>query len=559
MKKSIATECKFVRHIPRGMENEDTHLAVLQHHYDDGSSEKELKLIENYQRPFWVTKKLHQKYKQKKEYEPLSRLQMFKATQSDVVKKVCQALEILPSPMSYKTIKNSPYLYGYEVPASSFIKHIYDIRSNNYFSSYKVVNLDIEFDITGKYNDISIITLSMNGRRHTAALRRLYRKISKDDDTIIKKIKEMSMAELPDGDVKKNCKQYDVTLHDNDLDLLKTIFNLLHEIKPDFATFHNMIYDLSRIFERLSYHKYPPEDLFCDPAIPKNLRRVVFKPAKQFKFKKGTKVSIPIEEQWTTIDIVASFMIMDTMTSYAFIRQAAGKVVGGYSLENLLKTNKIPGKLFYEDEYTKDITKEDWHKYMSEHRPIEYTIYAEQDTVAMTELENKTQDFTQTLPIFAGIADFNRFNSSTHKTICDGYIDYREKNLIIGTTPADPMNWSILGTRNWIKTLPSPFLQDIGLEITNIPGLKTNVTAHADDIDCVSSYPSDIQAGNISGTTCIAELYKVSGFELIEFKDNNINLITSNSNNTEYCTTMLSAPTIVEMVDLVHDKIYNVA
>lgn len=546
-KVEIHRECKFVRYIPKTDNNEDTHLAVIVHHYEDGTMSKELKLIKDYKRPVWVTKKIYRNHKDKREFEKIDKLQLHLTTQSNIDNEVCKALEIQPSPYNLRTIKDSPYLYGYDVPSTAFISYFYKKADNDFISPYKVVNLDIENDIDGE-NEITIITLSTPGFRHTAALRRLYKNIADNDEDIINIIKKKSLESLPDTKALRACTKYDVSLHKNDLELIKFIYGMVHKMMPDFVTYHNMVYDITNIISRLDKHNTYGGNILCDPSIPKNLRRVNFVPGKQFKIKKGIKKPIPMEEQWTTLDVFASFMTMDTMSMYDSIRQGQGKLVGGYNLANILAKNGLAGKLFYEDEKTKNMTKAQWHIYMSKYRPVEYTIYAEQDTIAMTDLELKTEDFSQSLPIFAGIADFNRFNSSVHKTTCNGFLENRHKGLIIGTTPKNPTNRSFLGTTDWIKALPSNHIQEIGLEITNLPGVKTNVTAHAEDQDCVSSYPSDIQACNVSISTLRAEVLKIGNYHKTYFKNNNINLISSNANTIEYCSNMMNLPDARTMV-----------
>lgn len=546
-KVEIHRECKFVRYIPKSESNDDSHLAVIVHHYEDGTQAKELKIIKDYKRPVWVTKKIYRNHKDKKEFEKIDKLQLILTTQSNIDNEVCRGLDIQPTPYNIRTIKDSPYLYGYDVPSTAFISYFYKKADNDFISPYKVLNLDIENDIEGD-NEITIITLSTVGFRHTAALRRLYTNLYDNDEDIINAIKKKSKESLPDTKALRACTHYDVSLHKNDLELVKFIYGMVHKMMPDFVTYHNMVYDITRIIERLGKHNVNPSDVLVDPSIPKNLRKVNFVPGKEFKIKKGIKKGIPMEEQWTTLDLFASFMTMDSMSMYDSIRQGQGKLVGGYNLQNILSKNGLAGKLFYEDEKTKYLTKAQWHIYMSKHRPIEYTIYAEQDTIAMTDLELKTEDFSQSLPIFAGIADFNRFNSSVHKTTCNGFLENRHKGLIIGTTPKNPTNRSFLGTNDWIKALPSNHIQDIGLEVTNLPGVKTNVTAHAEDQDCVSSYPSDIQACNVSISTLRAEVLKIGDYHKTYFKNNNINLISSNANTIEYCSNMMNLPDARTMI-----------
>ena len=547
--KPSITECKFVRFKKKSAHNKDAHLIVLVHHFEDGSMYKELKLLTDYKRPYWTTKKVYQKYNDKKEFEHVSRLQLNLSTQSDLDENVCRTLGLRGGRYARRNLKDSPYIYGYEVPSTSLIVQHYKNVNDNYLSHYKVVNLDIEADVTGKYNDISIITLSMNGARHTAVLRRMLSKIYDSDEKMISAIRKNSEENLPDSAVKRDCKIYNVTLHDNDLDMITTIFEMLHIIRPDFVTIHNIKYDMSTILNRLEYLMKQPNPVFNDPEIPANYRMVDFNEARPYKFKKGVKQSVRFEEQWTTVDIFASFMMMDTMTGFAAIRQAAGKLVGGYGLSNILKAHNVPDKLFFEDDYTKVCSAKEKHAYLSENFPIHYITYAEQDTVAMTTLENMIEDFTDTLPIFAGIADFNRFNSSTHKAICNAYQENRPDGWIIGTTPHTTIDRDYLSTRGWIKTLPSDHIQDIGLPITNIAGLSTNVTSNADDVDCISSYPSDIQAMNISLSALVAEVVSVGDIEKSDFIANNINIVSSNAGVVEYCNKMMNMPTHYEMIE----------
>lgn len=281
----LERECKFVRHIPKSDKVDDTHLISLVHH-DNGKQYKELKIVKNYKRPVWVTKSLYRKYKDKKEFEHIDRLQLVPTTQSDIDKNVCRALDLQPTEYNLRTLKDSPYLYGYDVPSSAYISYFYKIANNHKITPYKIVNLDLEFDVTGEFNDITILTISTPGFRHTAVLRRLYKHLNLTDEEIIEIIKRKSDELLPNSKALELCKLYDVSVHKNDLELLKYVFDILHIMQPDICTFHNMIYDISRILERLECHKYRPEDLFSDPRIPNELRRVVFNPAKQFKIKK---------------------------------------------------------------------------------------------------------------------------------------------------------------------------------------------------------------------------------------------------------------------------------
>ena len=57
--KHKVTQCLFVKHLPKGSDHKDTHFIVLKHVKEDDTFTKELKILENYQRPVWVTKPIH--------------------------------------------------------------------------------------------------------------------------------------------------------------------------------------------------------------------------------------------------------------------------------------------------------------------------------------------------------------------------------------------------------------------------------------------------------------------------------------------------------------------
>ena len=76
-----AVECKFAVHVPSKYDQSDLHLVKEVIHFEDGTTKPNVKLIENYKRDFWVTKKGFRNHKSKKEREHLVKLTKFSSTQ----------------------------------------------------------------------------------------------------------------------------------------------------------------------------------------------------------------------------------------------------------------------------------------------------------------------------------------------------------------------------------------------------------------------------------------------------------------------------------------------
>lgn len=68
---------------------------------------------------------------------------------------------------------------------------------------------------------------------------------------------------------------------------------------------------------------------------------------------------------------------------------------------------------------------------------------------------------------------------------------------------------------------------------------------------CVSSYPSDTMAANVSKDTTVKELISIDGVDKEVFRLQNINLFFGNVNSVEYATTMYNLPTLVELEEMI--------
>jgi hypothetical protein len=158
--KLVGRECKFVTYLPEdpGV-RQDTHIVKEKLHYSDGTIKPNLRIVENFLRPFWITKQHKQNHKDKKESEELENLNMYKSTQSDLAKSIATRLgPRFVGVNDMRTVLSSPYLYGTGASTESLIKAAYQKNYPDLNSPNLVCALDIENDIDKGF--ITVITVS---------------------------------------------------------------------------------------------------------------------------------------------------------------------------------------------------------------------------------------------------------------------------------------------------------------------------------------------------------------------------------------------------------------
>ena len=87
----------------------------------DGSIENNLRVIRNPKRSYYITKPEFRNYKQKKEAEPLDRLDKITCYNFDLFNDISRRLNLYGNP---RNMHNSPYLYGSDINVKNVIKNV---------------------------------------------------------------------------------------------------------------------------------------------------------------------------------------------------------------------------------------------------------------------------------------------------------------------------------------------------------------------------------------------------------------------------------------------------
>jgi len=569
----VKREVRYAVHIPKNNrdgdpEASDFHYVKEQVTYSDGVKKPGTYLVRNFKRPLWITKPQHRSYLEKREFSDLEHLTKYECTQSDMTSLAARALDQPHLINNPREIKQSPYLYGYDITSTAYLKLINLMRNKFVQSAYSISTFDIETDIDTE--EVLMATIAMEGKAYTAILKKFVA-TSVDVPNRIRKALELYLPQYTQLD-------YKTEIFNNEVQLLHAVFKVATTWAPDLMAIWNMDFDIPRVLDRLKIHKVDARDVLCDPTVPKPYRQCYYKQGIKKKVtSSGVVKPIAPSAQWHTLHLTAPFYVIDAMCVYRQLR-IAKQEEPSYSLDAILQKELKVTKLKFTqaDKYSGKA----WHIFMQKNYPIEYIIYNLYDCLSMLELDKKTKDLAYSLPSFAGISDFARFTSNPKK-ITDALFPFAlARNRVIGTVgkiedrveseeiddsidilndeeiadysdddmPADVRNYRTLSLKDWILTLPQSLLVHEGLQcIEEDPGVVTNARGMVFDADVSSAYPSCTLVGNVSKETTENELVSMGNIKEKLFREQNLGLIVGPVNAVEYGVKMLNLPTLDEI------------
>ena len=561
-KKLIRNEVRFAVHLPKNDYREDTHFIKEHRYYDDGSSDWRTFLVEDFKRPIWVTKPSKRNFNEKCEFSPREDLIEQKCTQSDVNRTVAGLLGVPHLVSRPKELRGSPYVFGYDQTSTSIIK-LQNLMKNQFVQSgYTVAASDTETDIDTR--EILMISIAWKEEIYTCILQKYLE--GKGIHNFDQQIDAAIAKYLPDYHprLKRTFKVFD-----DEIQMLKHLFAVANEWGPDFLTYWNMNFDISRINERAKVHGVNIRDIYADPKLPSKYRYAKYQEGLSSKPKGGSHKPIPPSLQWHHLFSTSSFMVIDSMCVYRQLRMAKQEEPS-YSLDAILTKELGKRKLSFEE--ADDYAGEKWHRFMQHNYPIEYIVYHMYDCLGMLELDTKLRDLSHSVPSFAGMTDFQKFNSNPKKIVDALFLFGLERDQVVGTvkpserkteeeleaeliddellddetTESDnPDDYKGLDLKGWIQLLPQNFLIHDGLRcLEDFPEVVTNVRGIVVDLDATSAYPTATLVGNVSKKTCVNEVIRIDGLSQETFREQNLSVCLGGVNSLEYFSTCFSMPAL---------------
>ena len=462
-KENIAgIECKYVTY-QAATDGSPNDLLLIKEviHTKDGDQIPNIRLVENFKRPFYITKKPYQNHQDKKEHEDLERVDKYLTTQVQMPEAIQRALGMrFPNPKArLKDVCKSPYVYFADITPPTIIKQMYKDKYPDAISRNRVAVLDTERDVVHGTDDTILVSATMGDKVVLGIVRWWADRIPDCINRINSKYKEYLSAitvKGPKGPITLNlaedrCKNIEIIILDTPGLVIKKVMERVHQWMPDFLSIWNMNYDIPEILRMLKKDNIAPEDVFCDPRVPKQYRKVWYKEAKAQRETNSKTISQHPADLWHVLYCQAGFYVIDAMCLFKKIRTAKGNE-SSYSLDYILKKYLGVGKLKIAeaDKYTKL----KWHQVMQTDYPAEYAVYNIFDSMSMELLDEKTNDLGLTITSLAEISEYGIFPSMP-KRLVDVlhyfFLDYKKVAGSVGADVVTELDSEVIELTGWIN------------------------------------------------------------------------------------------------------------
>lgn len=527
----------------------------------DGSRVPHMLVVENFERPFWVTLETHRNHKDKKFAEKANKLRRQTSTQINLVRNIARAMGRAPKNGSLRMACRNPYVYGCDVTTPVLFKHEWQRRYPTYLTDNSVCSLDIETTTEEKDKDKKMVMGSLTmGENVYLVVMKSYFAGHPDPTKEIMTACERYLGDFEykdkNGQVKtanliaqRNLKIV-IEYADTEADLCNMMIQKAHQWKPDFLNVWNMNFDIKKICQVLTDGGYDLAEVFSDPAVPKKYRFFNYIEGNSKKITaSGKQTALSPAELWHTADCPASFYIIDSMCTYLKLRIAKGKEPK-YALDFILEKELGMRKLkFKQADHLKG---KEWHDFMRSNFKAEYCVYNIFDCISLELLDEKTTDLRRMISAMSGPSEYRNFGSQPRRTCDDLHFECLSKGYVIASTSdqmQDENDQHTVSLRHWIVTLPSHLVADTGLKaIKEWPELATLMRAHVADLDVEGTYPNEQVSMNIEKATTAKEVCKIPGKTEATQRAVGINLSGGNVNAVEICVTMYGAPSMERML-----------
>lgn len=453
-------------HITYGESNDkkDDALFVKEYiHMKDGTILPNFKMIENYERSFWVTKPARRDHIDKLQWEELDSVTEHRCREIDLLRKADKALGNSGYVNSKRQLFKSPYLWGCGVKPQAIIKYGYANKYPDTKSMLaKVGVIDTETDVLNGTGDIIMGAFSFKNKAIISVDRHFF---PGTPDEIIEQRFFVKLKEILGDVLKERGTEVELSIVDNCGGVSKAMLDRAHEWQPDFISFWNMDFDIPKMVNSLTKSGYDLAESFSDPRVPDRYKFFKYTPGKSVKqTHDGTTTSINPEQRWHIAECPASFFFIDAMTLYYRLRMAGG-MEEGYSLESVLNRNLDIGKL--EIDEVAHLDGIDRHREMQTNYKYEYAVYCLFDAIATEMLDEATGDVAVKLPAMCKYSDFTDFKSGPSRIADEMHFHCLEEGYVFGVTGGDIRDENdqfVLKSVDWIMTLPAYMGNDLGID-----------------------------------------------------------------------------------------------
>ena len=317
-------------------------------------------------------------------------------------------------------------LYNRFFSADKNIEDFYMFKCRDYFGTKQLPNMhksffDIEVDLLKGYCDlkksegdapINAITFIDDKNRdcYTVLLRDptnpLIEELENDIPNFIEELHESFDEEM-------GVFNYKIAFFDKEIDLIKTVFNLINVIKPDFCVAWNSGFDIPYMMYRCQQLGYDPKDIMCHPDFT----------YKECFYVKDTR-NFEIKRKTDFCKMSSYTIFSDQMINYAAVRKSGAKI-DSYKLDFISEREGCSKKLDYSDiGHIKYFPVKDYRNF------VKYNI---KDVLNQWFIENKVNDLNDI--IYRSYSFDTRISKVFKESVFltnVAFHDFRKLGLILG-------------------------------------------------------------------------------------------------------------------------------
>lgn len=540
----------YVRHKTKA--KNDLVVVKEKHRDADGNITNKLRLFENYQRDFYVTKPRYRNHKSKKEWENKKKLNRIKTTQSNLSNAIAKALNTRRAKL--RTMARSPYLYGADIGVETIILHKYIETYGDSEIMPTVGVMDFEWDVETKnpsigtyvYNDELYITVLRDkieacGLTEAQFKRQVHEGFDKDVTPLLEEFFDKHKA------IERSKFRLNIEVVDLDLDVIRKLFKHTHTTMPDYLTFWNGIADFTIIMEQCERYSVDPATFMCDPSIPPEYRvtELIVGPTETIDAN-GNKKPKKNSEQWHVLNNPASWQFIDMMCTY-HTNRAHKPDLPSYAMDFVLPRELDLGKLKLVEELN-ELAESDmasWHMEMVGKHIVEYSLYALFDVIGPLLLERKNFEIRAQAYSNLTYHPISDFKKNPRKLCNAQHFSFQNSNCIVGTTSdrmREDIDDKVYSGSGWIITLNSSYHDTLESKALSDSDMDTLFIPANDDGDLTSAYPSNARLLNISKATTVTELIKVSNVPEEVMREVGLNVSSCGDNAIDFCVRVLGLP-----------------
>ena len=292
--------------------------------------------------------------------------------------------------------------------------------------------------------------------------------------------------------------EYKVMFYDEEINLIRDMFNVINTLKPDFALAWNIAFDLPYIIQRIYNLGYDPKNIICHPDFKvKECEYYIDRRAKVY------------EERGDAAQVSSYTVYLDQLITFASRRKGQRKIAS-HKLDYIGGLIAGVRKLDYSD-ITTSIVKLPYLNYKI------FVFYNIMDTIVQHCIERRVGDidfiFSKALSVNTR---YQKVNRQTTYLINRAITDFWNMGYIMGNNN---------NKHNASCPFPGAFVAD-PTKVSDKPKIKINGAAvnicdNLDDFDYTALYPSIIDENNMAPNTQVGKVLLPDRLDKNENRYNN--------------------------------------